>query len=52
MLSYIFLFVAIAVMTYLIQFQLFGHSRNKVLPEDFTEIIDPALRMDLSAGTR
>jgi len=50
MLIYIFLLVAIAVITYLIQFQLFGHSCNKVLRKNFTETIDPALKMELSTG--
>jgi hypothetical protein len=52
MLIYIFLLVAIAVITYLIQFQLLGHSRNKVLRKDVTETIDSPLIMDLSVDTK
>ena len=52
MLIYIFLLVAIAVLAYLVQFTLFGNSRNKVIRKDFPVIIGPAFKMDLSTGTK
>ena len=52
MLIYIFLLVAIAVITYLIQLQSFSNSRYKALRKDFPVITGPTLRMNLSAETR